>query len=67
MPSSKEFLRIIEENLLLQEDGSVSLDIKDSTSAEEYASFIAKHARKEEIVIEGVNIICVNIIYCKQD
>lgn len=62
MTTDKEFLEIMKNNLVLQEDGSIRLEIQDQKLADEYKKFVTKYAKKEADKHDMLNIFCGIII-----
>lgn len=65
MTTPQEFLKIVENNLILQANGNVTLQIQDEKSAQAYKDFLSEHAKKQAAAPELAGGITVNI-YCPQ-
>jgi hypothetical protein len=65
MTTPQEFLKIVENNLILQDNGNVTLQIQDQKLAQAYKDFLTEHAKKEAAVPALAGGITVNI-YCPQ-
>lgn len=62
MTTEKEFVEIMKNNLVLQEDGSIRLEIQDQKLADEYKEFVTRYAKKESEKQSMLNIFCGIII-----